>query len=262
VRDVARQIANAVAVVSQVVMTALAGTALFGGESVGEISARYPTYVQPADYAFVVWAPIFALAFVYAAYGASPARRTDPLLRRIGWWTALAYGSNSLWILAFQTQRFLLAGTVIFLTLICLAVAFVRTFRTERPLTGAERRRVEIPIGVFFGWITAANVANAAQVIAATGWEPWGLTEVQWSIALLLMGTVFSCLVILNTRGSLPYSLTILWALAAVVVNQLSAPAPVLATASASLAAVLLALAVSSRQRGRTDLGRPKGSPA
>jgi hypothetical protein len=61
--------------------------------AIQEVVERGPgSLIEPAGYAFAVWALIFALSLVYAVYGALRANRENPLLRRIGWYTAGAFG--------------------------------------------------------------------------------------------------------------------------------------------------------------------------
>ncbi len=69
--DVARQAANVVGAIFQVV----AGMILARGEMPGEEI----TQIQPSNFAFVVWAPIFMLFLAYAVYQALPAQRESPL---------------------------------------------------------------------------------------------------------------------------------------------------------------------------------------
>ena len=78
VNDFARQVANVAGPIFQIAVP------VFTGPAVGRVSAENPTLVVPADYAFVIWTPIFVLALIYAAYQALPANRENPLLRKIG----------------------------------------------------------------------------------------------------------------------------------------------------------------------------------
>ena len=54
--------------------------------------------VLSADYAFGVWAPIYAGSLVYAADSLRPSRRGTPLLRRTGWPAAAAYALAGTWV--------------------------------------------------------------------------------------------------------------------------------------------------------------------
>ena len=257
-KDRLRQFANVACAVAQVVLSVLAGAGLLGGRTTGEIAGQYPTPVGPAGYAFAIWGPIFLWCLAYAAYQALPAQRENPLLRRVGLYTASAFAGNALWLIALQTERFLLAWALILSILLSLAAAFAGILRLGRPLTEAERWLVEAPLGVLFGWITVANVANAAQVLVAyAGRNVFGLAEVQWSVTLLLLGGLFAVLVTLAS-GSAAYALAVLWALLAVLVNGLETSATVASVAGTLAVIVVLALATartvfrSRRRRERT----------
>ena len=106
VNDVARQVANVVGTICQIAVP------IFTGPAVGRVSGENPTLVVPADYAFVIWTPIFLLALVYAVYQALPSNRESPLLRRIGWFSALAYFSNGIWQIVFPAREFVLSQIV------------------------------------------------------------------------------------------------------------------------------------------------------
>ncbi|MGH3145475.1 MAG: hypothetical protein ACRDTR_06690, partial [Rubrobacter sp.] len=80
---------------------------------VGEIAGSTPSLVIPADYAFAIWAPIFALSLICAVYGALPAGREDPLLGRVGWPLALAFLLNGGWEVSVLLRQPLLLQVLI-----------------------------------------------------------------------------------------------------------------------------------------------------
>src|SRR5215216_5646119 len=104
--DVARQVAVVLGAIFQVMAPALAGPAI------GRVSAENPTLVVPDDYAFAMWTPIFLLALVYAVFQALPANRQNSLLRRVGWFSVLAYFSNGIWEILFPARQFVLSQVV------------------------------------------------------------------------------------------------------------------------------------------------------
>ena len=73
-------------------MTTAAGAAIQGVVDEGPRSL-----VEPALYAFTIWGLIFALSLAYAAYQALPSNRHNPLLRRVGPFTAAAFFCTGLW---------------------------------------------------------------------------------------------------------------------------------------------------------------------
>ena len=131
--DVARQVAVVSGAVFQIVAPTLSGPVI------GRVSAENPTLVVPADYAFVIWTPVFLLALVYAVYQALPAKREDPLLRRTGWFSATAYFSNGIWELLFPAREFVLSQVVFGGILAGSVVAFVLAQRATDPERRVDR---------------------------------------------------------------------------------------------------------------------------
>lgn len=262
-RDVARQAANLGGAIAQIAVGGL-GAAVTGND-VGRVSDENRTLVVPAGYAFAIWGAIFALALGYALYQALPGRREDRLLRGIGWWTAGAYWSNSLWILLFPARQFLLAQIVIVGIWLCVAVAVVRFVRhgggRAGGWSGVERWLIAPGLGLFFGWVTAANFVSVATTGVAVGWLDGGAVEaVLGAVLLLLGGLVGTAIVAFARQGPTALWLTsgsaVLWALAAVVVNQRDDS--LATTGAAIVAAVPVAVALLFDVRGPA-LRRPTG---
>src|SRR5688572_11219951 len=72
----------------------------------GEQTQRYDTVITPPDYAFAVWAPIFAGCAASTVAQCLPGGRGDPMSRRTGWPLTGAYAVNAAWSLAAQADRF------------------------------------------------------------------------------------------------------------------------------------------------------------
>ena len=183
--DVARQVANVVGAIFHIV----AGMLLARGEMPGEDI----TLIQPSNYAFVVWVPIFLLCLAYAVYQALPVNRERPLLRRAGWLTATAFFLNGLLVILASPERFAVTEGLVVVMLLCLAVAYLRLMRFERgALGGADRWLVALPVGLFFGWITAATVLGAAQVLVFLGLPAGSPSGALSGAVLLLAGSLFA----------------------------------------------------------------------
>ncbi|CAA9441329.1 MAG: hypothetical protein AVDCRST_MAG78-2468 [uncultured Rubrobacteraceae bacterium] len=250
-RDVARQAANVLGALFQV------GAPILTSEAVGRVSDENGTLVVPADYAFAIWGPIFLLCLAYAAYQALPKNRESLFLRRVGWFSAAAFFSNGLWEILFPARQFLLAQVVIVVIFACTAVAYLRLACSERGvLSAAGRWLVALPFGLLFGWITAATLVSFVTTLVALGLLEGGTGEAMLGAALLLAGSLVASTVLLAGKnappqGYLAYAAAVLWALAAVVVNQYDAS--VLTTGAALVAPVPVALVVASKLFG----GRP-----
>ena len=253
--NVARQLANVVGAIFQ----ALAGVYFvvnLSAEPVADESGATP--IDPAAYAFFVWAPILLLCLVYAVYQGLPANRENPLLRRVGWFTAGAFAFNGLWEVAAPLGRLGLAQVLIAIILAFLAVVYLRLVRFgSRELSEADRWLVALPVGIFFGWITAANAVSLTSLAVRSGVVAESFGGVLLGAALLLLGSLAASAMILVGKAGTPqaylaYGVTVLWALVGIVANQYQAS--LFTTGVASLCTVLVALVIFGAVRG----GRPR----
>src|SRR5215813_11286112 len=106
--DKVRQWANLCLAIAMPVV-AIVSNLGFLGPSIREISDKYPTYLAPAGYAFSLWSLIYTLVVGYGVWQAFRAQRENPLLRRVGWYTASAALASSLWPPVFQRPLFALS---------------------------------------------------------------------------------------------------------------------------------------------------------
>src|SRR5918995_944571 len=213
--DLARQTANGVGGLFLVGVTFAASAAIREVADEGSSSL-----VEPALYAFTIWALIFVLSLVYGAYQALPSSRENPLLRRIGWFTAGAFFCTGLWSIFVPERQFVLAQAMLLVILVCLAVAYLRLARSERGVLGAaDRWLVALPLGPFLGWITAANAVSLTSEAVRLGLVKGGGAgeAVLGTVLLLLGGALAAALVLLGrtgpAQGYLAYGVTVLWAL-------------------------------------------------
>ncbi len=254
-RDLARQAANVVGALFQVGMTVIASGAIQEVVDDGP-----PSLVEPAPYAFTIWALIFALSLAYAAYQALPPNRDNPLLRRVGWFTAGAFFCTGLWSIFVPLRQLLLAQAILLGIFACLLVAYLRfgRYARGRDLSQGERWLVALPLAPFLGWVTAANAVSLTSEAVRLGLVGSGGTgEVLLGAALLLLGGVLAAAVVLAgkagpVQGYLAYAVTVMWALVGVVTNQYDAS--LVTTGAAVAGAVPVALALFDTLRG----GQPR----
>ncbi len=143
-------------------MTAYAAT------GIREITDQRIPLIEPALYAFFIWGPIFFLSLAYSIYQALPALRSDPVLRRIGWFTAASFFCTGLWSVFVPERRTLATLAVFVVAWACLAVAFVRIAAGRAPGI-AVQALVATPVGVFLGWVTAAVLVSTSSELVKGG---------------------------------------------------------------------------------------------
>lgn len=250
-RDVVRQVVG----VAGAVFQALAGVFFVVSlSSAPVVDEKGATLIDPAGYAFIIWAPIFLLSLAYAVYQALPSRQRDTLLRRVGWPLAGAFFLSGLWEIAAPLGRLGVAQVLIAGMLVCLAVAYLRLVRSGRAsLSWADRWLVALPIGVYFGWITAANAVSLTALAARSGLVSGeGFTGALLGASLLLVGSVVAAAVVRIGKAGVPqgylaYGVTVLWALFGVVANQYQASVFTTVVAAVCVALVVLALFAGGR---------------
>src|ERR671912_315269 len=246
-RDLARQVSTIVGALFQVLAGAIVPIAAIAGDTL--------SLVGPVDYAFAIWGPIFFLCLAYAVYQALPANRANPLLRRVGWFFAGAFFLNGLWEVLVPLRQPVLLQVILAGIFACLAVAYLRLVRSEHGVLGlADRWLVALPLGLLFGWITAANVISFNDTLVELGLLGNGVGGALAGAFLLLVGAVLASVVILVSgagplQGLLAYAGAVLWALTGVVVNQYDAS--LLTTGAALLSGALVAIATINTLRGR-----------
>ena len=241
--DVARQCAVVFAAIFQVYAS------YNGGASVGVIAQENRSLILPASYAFSIWALIFILCGLYALYQALPTQRENPTFRAIGWWTAAAFIANGAWTYAYTSRQFVLAQVILFAGFMFAGGAYLRFTRaaTGTRLTSSANWIVGPALGLLFGWITAANVVGLAGTLIAQGLAATGQGAAIGAAALLVLGGVVALIVLLSSKrevhgAGIAFGGAVLWALAAVIVEQRSASA--LTTGAAAVCAVLVAAAM------------------
>jgi len=263
--DVARQIANVVGAVFQ----ALGGAffvANLSAEPVADEGAS--TLIDPAGFAFFVWAPILLLSLAYAIYQALPSRKEDSLLRLVGWPLAGAFVLAGLWEVAAPLGRLGAAQILIVGLLVLLAAAYLRLARagsrSGTRLSVADHWLIAPTVGIYFAWITAANAVSLTSLAARSGLvDGGGAGGAALGTALLILGTIFACGALLAARTGprqilVAYAGTVLWALIGIVANQYGASALTTAVAALCAVPVVVVLVGAARAPGAHSIGRGK----
>jgi len=218
--------------------------------------------VIPADYAFAIWAPIYLGSLAYAWHQARPSRRHDPLLRRVGWASALGYLSVGFWVRTDPAQTFWLTEALVAVSLVSAATAFARLGPAEGA-DRAERWLVRAPLGLFAGWVTLAAAANTTEALLANDVrELGGLGAEPWAVAVLLVAGGVAAAATLRTRASLAYPAALAWGFVGAAVQQLPRSATVGTTAVAMALTTAAAAWLSSRRPRAARLRRPAGAVA
>jgi len=214
-------IVNTVTLLFALVMNYLSSTKIFGGRTVGEVSALYENPFTPAGYAFAIWGLIYLLliGFVIYQWVAVFRRKEYRELQQTGLWFSLANLANGFWIVAWLNLNIGLSVLIIFVLLLSLVVLTVR-LNLER--WDAPVRIIAFvwwPVTVYLGWVVVAAVANLTAFLVSIGWDGSFWTEENWAIVMIAVAMVIYLLLIYY-RNMREAALVGIWALIAIAVRQ------------------------------------------
>jgi hypothetical protein len=245
-----RWVAGLVGAVFQVGATVVAGAAISQVVSEGP-----PSLVEPAGYAFGVWAVIFFLSLLFGVYQVLPANRESAVLRRVGWPVAGAFACTGLWSVSVSLRQIGFAQAMLLGIFAFLLVAYLRLAHSEAGALGrAERWLVSLTVGIFLGWVTAANAVSLTSEAVRLGLvDARGAGEVLVGSALLVCGGLLAAAITWAGRNGPPqgyvaFAATVLWALVAIIVTQYGAS--VVTAAAAGVAAVPVLISSLRALRG------------
>ena len=231
---------NIVALVLVIAVNALANVLRFGGQTTGEVSAKYASLFTPAGFTFSIWSLIYLLLAAFVVYQSMPGQRRDESLAAISPWFKAGCAANVLWMFTWHLEW-------IAVTLLLMAVLLITLVRIYQLLdivsasaSAGARWLVQLPFSVYLGWISVATIANASALQSALGWNYALLEEVSWTLLKLAVAGAVAAIVMLRRRD-VAFGLVVGWAAFGIGVGQAATPA--VAGAAFTLSLVILAVA-------------------
>ena len=214
---------NTLSLIFALVLNGLAGSGVFNGKSVGDISARYDTLIAPAGYAFAIWGIIYLLLILFVGYQwyAWLRNRDDTALKQTGYWFALGNIANGLWIVAWLNEYMGISVLLIFILLFSLIML---TLRLRLEIWDAPLRTIGFvwwPICIYLGWIVVASVANVSAYLVSLNWQGGFLSPSTWTVIMIAVATVIY-LLLTFTRNMREAAVVGIWAFIAIAVRQWS----------------------------------------
>jgi hypothetical protein len=183
--------------------------------------------VQPAGYAFAIWSVIYLWLIAGLGWGALKAPRDE------GWHAmrvplCLSLGVGTFW-LAVAVASPVWASVLIWVMLIA---ALVALFRAPR----GDRWWAVLPVGLYAGWLSAASCVSLGLLAAGYGI----ITEATAGLVFVGTAIVIGAAVQSALRRAPSYGIAVIWALIAVVVQNLGGNPAVAALAAGGALALML----------------------
>lgn len=239
---------TAAAIFGNIFLNYYANTHPFAGQTMGVVSAKYPTLLTPAGYAFSIWGLIFLSLAVYAVWQLLPVAQRLSLPDAVAKPLTLANIATGTWVILFANELILPSVGVMLLILGCLIAAYGRVRR--RIFAEAAPRLVGVPFSLYLGWISVASVINLTIGLRQAVWQS------SEGIAVVLTLTLFAvvtglALIVSRVFRDMVFPQVVAWALVAIWRAQLNEKPELAWAALAGAVVAALGGFILSRLGGR-----------
>ena len=230
---------NLAAFALTILLNVLSNALPINGQTMPEISAKYPSLFTPAGFAFAIWGLIYLGLLVFVIWQALPAQRRDERLADISVWFKVSCVANAVWIVVWHYDLLALSFIVILIILAMLILIYRRLISEIGRATFAEHLILYAPFSLYTGWISIATIANLSAFQTGNGWDDVGLTAVQWTLVKLALAGAIGTTIVLKYRDVV-FAGVVAWAAYGISVMQSATPQVAGAAVTLSLLALLL----------------------
>lgn len=237
----------AAAIFGNIFLNYYSNTHPLNGQTMGAVSAKYPTLLTPAGYAFSIWGVIFLGLTIYAVWQLLPAQRLLSLPDALAKPLALANVATGAWVVLFAYELILPSVGVMLVILGTLITAYGRARR--RVLAQAAPAWASLPVALYLGWISVASVINVTTGLQQLGWQPVQGGAIVLALGMLVV-VVALALIISRVFQEVAFPLVVAWALVAIWRAQIN-EVPELGWAALAGAAVAVIGGVALSRVGR-----------
>ncbi|WP_223702635.1 tryptophan-rich sensory protein [Sutcliffiella deserti] len=234
---------NVVAFLLVVTVNILSNALPFNGQTAGEISNRLNVLFTPAGYVFSIWSLIYLLLGVWIIRQFPKSRRNLPIYQDTSTLFILSCLLNSAWLILWHYEYFVVTVAVM-LGLLLTLIALYKKVEISDP--GFFDR---LPFSIYLGWVSVATIANISYVLVDLGWDGFGLSDITWTIIMLVVATLLAIWFNLANRDRV-FPLVFVWAFIGIGVRNMEEYSYVSYVAY-SLAAVILIMTVLVRGRAK-----------
>lgn len=204
------KISVVVSYLTMIAVNFLANALPIAGKGTGEVSDSYPNLFAPAGLTFAIWGLIYLLLATYIIYYLSKkSNENRSLFEKVAKLFTISSLANIAWIFCWHYG--LLTISVILMLVILISLILIATAISKAKLNTAEQIFLSLPFSIYFGWITVATIANITALLVSLNWSAWGISDVIWTVIILLVGALIGILRSLKDRN-IPYLLVFVWA--------------------------------------------------
>lgn len=219
------------------VVNYLANALPINGKNTGELSDQYSNLFVPAGLTFSIWGVIYLLLLAQVALLFS--RKREATEQAIGWWLAVNFLFNAMWIFAWHYEWIELSLLIMIGLLATLALI-------NRALSASTDTFARLTFGIYLGWICIATIANVTALLVSYSWHGALFPEWAWTMLMIFVGSGVVVWLMVQLRNSF-LALAVCWAFLGIILKR-SGDYPTIAV-GAGVGLVLVAIAAFLRAR-------------
>ena len=230
---------NLVAFAIVILLNFLSNALPINGQTMPEISAKYPSLFTPAGFTFAIWGAIYLGLLVFVIWQALPAQRSSDKVARLSTWFQINCLMNAVWIVVWHYDLLVLS-LLVMLVILATLILIYRTLIADidaAPFT--EHLVLYLPFSLYAGWITLATIANASILQTSNGWDYVWLTAVQWTLLKLALAGAIGARMVLKYRDPV-FGAVVIWGAYGISAMQSATPSVSGAALTLSLLMALL----------------------
>ncbi len=232
---------NLAAFMLVVVFNVLSNALPINGQTMPEISAKYPSLFTPAGFTFSIWGVIYLALLLFVIYQALPSQRNNETIAGISRLFQINCVANASWIVAWHYDLLNISLLIMLVLLVTLIFIYRALLGAVEQASITQHLLLHLPFSLYTGWITLATIANISTVQTGNGWDNIGLTAVSWTLLKLALAGAIGATVVLR-YGDVVFVLVVAWAAYGISVMQSATPAVSGGALTLSLLALLLAM--------------------
>jgi hypothetical protein len=224
-----------------ILVNVLSNALPINGQSMPEISAKYPSPFTPAGFTFSIWGVIYLALLAFVIWQALPAQRRSEKVAGISPWFKVNCLANALWLIAWHYDLLVVSLLVMLLILGTLIRIYTLLIADIETAPFAEHLVLYLPFSLYIGWIVVATIANASVIQTAWGWDNVGIDAVHWTLLKLALAGAIAATMVLRFRD-IPFAVVVAWGAFGISVMQSGTPAVSGAATTVSLLLLFLTL--------------------
>ena len=213
---------NTIAFLAMIGVNIAANLIPIGGNTTGDVSKAYPNLFTPAPITFAIWGVIYFMMLLFVIYQwgfIGSAKYTDAVRSSTGVFFATSCAINIAWIFAWHMQKIELS--TLFIVLLLVNLIIITKKLNAIPISFLNSLMVKVGFDIYFGWIIAATIANISVMLTKMNWDGFGLSEVTWTIIILLVGALIGAAVVFLDNRHFA-GLAIIWAYIGIMIKHIS----------------------------------------